>query len=62
MGAIACTLRVRVRATFYLKLSPAFFHDESSITIGGTRVGWSASTKTEKKLKDRFISISHLLL
>ena len=26
------------------------------------RVGWSASIKTEKKLKARFISISHLLI
>ena len=36
-GAIDCTFvpppRVRVRAT--VKLSAAFFHDESSITIGG---------------------------
>ena len=36
-GAIAIALsyppRVRVRAT--VKLSAAFFHDESSITIGG---------------------------
>ena len=35
MGAIALSYppRVRVRAT--AKLSAAFFHDESSITIGG---------------------------
>ena len=35
MGAIALSYppRVRVRAT--VKLSAAFFHDESSITIGG---------------------------
>ena len=34
-GAIALSYlpRVRVRAT--IKLSDAFFHDESSITIGG---------------------------
>ena len=36
-GAIALSYppRVRVRAT--AKLSAAFFHDESSITIGGVR-------------------------
>ena len=36
-GAIALSYppRVRVRAT--VKLSAAFFHDESSITIGGVR-------------------------
>ena len=35
MGAIALSYppRVRVRAT--VKLSAAFFHDDSSITIGG---------------------------
>ena len=35
LGAIALSYppRVRVRAT--VKLSAAFFHDESSITIGG---------------------------
>ena len=35
VGAIALSYppRVRVRAT--VKLSAAFFHDESSITIGG---------------------------
>ena len=37
VGAIALSYppRVRVRAT--VKLSAAFFHDESSITIGGVR-------------------------
>ena len=37
LGAIALSYppRVRVRAT--AKLSAAFFHDESSITIGGVR-------------------------
>ena len=37
-GAIALLNppRVRVRAT--VKLSAMFFHDESSITIGGTKV------------------------
>ena len=37
MGAIALSYppRVRVRAT--AKLSAAFFHDESSVTIGGVR-------------------------
>ena len=33
MGALSFPPRVRVRAT--VKLSAAFFHDESSITIGG---------------------------
>ena len=37
LGAIALSYphRVRVRAT--VKLSAAFFHDDSSITIGGVR-------------------------
>ena len=42
VGAIALSYpsRVRVRAT--VKLSAAFFHDESSITIGGVRKSNSA--------------------
>ena len=37
MGAVALLYppRVRIRAT--VKLSAAFFHDESSITIGGVQ-------------------------
>ena len=45
MGAIALSYppRVRVRAT--VKLSAAFFHDESSITIGGRGGGYEISIK-----------------
>ena len=43
IGAIALSYppRVRVRAT--AKLSAAFFHDESSITVGG----WGGGTKVQ---------------
>ena len=45
-GAIAIALsyppRVRVRAT--VKLSAAFFHDESSITVGGGGGGYESAT------------------
>ena len=36
-GAIALSYSPRVRVRAMVKLSAAFFHDESSITIGGVR-------------------------
>ena len=36
-GAIALSYPPRVRVRAAVKLSAAFFHDESSITIGGVR-------------------------
>ena len=49
-GAIALSYppRVRVRAT--AKLSAAFFHDESSITIGGVRKCNSAKLLLLRKM------------
>ena len=39
IGAIALPYPARVRVRAMVKLSAAFFHDESSITIGGWRGG-----------------------
>ena len=36
-GAIALSYPTRVRVRATVKLAAAFFHDESSITIGGVR-------------------------
>ena len=49
LGAIALSYphRVRVRAT--VKLSAAFFHDDSSITIGGVRKCNSAKLWLKRK-------------
>ena len=37
LGAIALSYPPMVRARATVKLSASFFHDESSITIGGVR-------------------------
>ena len=38
IGAIALSYPPRVRVKATVKLSAAFFHDESSMKIGGTKV------------------------
>ena len=38
MDAIALLYPPKVRVRAMVKLSPMFFHDESSVTIGGAKV------------------------
>ena len=50
-GAIALSYPPRVRVRAAVKLSAAFFHDESSITIGGVRKCNSALHTWYKNIK-----------
>ena len=55
ISAIALSYPPRVRVRAMVKLSAAFFHDESSIAIGGVRKCNSASRFLIKKQKNLII-------
>ena len=59
-GAIALSYPPRVRAM--VKLSAAFFHDESSITIGGVRKCNSAELATILSLLNMVVSTQWCLV
>ena len=61
-GAIALSYPPRVRVRAMVKLSAAFFHDESSITIGGVRKCNSAELATILSLLNMVVSTQWCLV